>query len=135
MKNMIVGIFGCFLLIYTVILSLGIYSITTRRNEVDNCLASCLESAMRRYYEVNMYTPGGAGQDNNVDSSTVEEMLVDDIEERLNSDSDVETTVYVCDMQKGIISAKVEEKFELPGGIEKIISCTKTIIADRSVYE
>ena len=62
-------------------------------------------------------------------------VFVDDIEERLNSDSDVETTVYVCDMQKGIISAKVEEKFELPGGIEKIISCTKTIIADRSVYE
>ncbi|MEE1028369.1 MAG: hypothetical protein UH211_06765 [Agathobacter sp.] len=135
MKNMIVGIFGCFLLIYTIILSLSIYSISVRRNEVENCLASCLESAMKKFYEEDMYMFRRDKTVGDTDNSLVENWLEEDIQERLNSDSQVETTIYVCDMEKGIISAKVEEVFELPAGIEKRISCTKTIIADRSIYE
>ena len=36
----------------------------------------------------------------------------------------------VCDMEKGIISAGIEEEFRLPTGVTKKISCKKTIVAD-----
>lgn len=140
MKNMIIGIFGCFLVIYTVALTLSIYSIYVRQNELNNCLASCLESAMRRYYEEGMIMVGGSKKElslaeSGYNSNMLKMQLEDEIEQRLQSDSKVNTTIYVCDFEKGIISAKVEEEFELPVGIEKTISCTKTIIADRSAYE
>lgn len=135
MKNMILGIFGGFMVIYIVALTLSIYSICVRKNEVENCLAASLESTMKRYYGNKMFTVGNFTQNCDVDNNYIEDELICDIETRLQSDSKVDITIYVCDLEKGIISAKVEETFELPVGIEKNISCTKTIVADRRVYE
>lgn len=45
------------------------------------------------------------------------------------------TTVYVCDMEKGIISAAIEEEFKLPTGVTKKISCKKTIVADQPMED
>ena len=131
MKNIIMGIIGCFLVIYTVALSLGVHSMYVRKNEIDNCVASVLESSMERYYERNGLLP----ENNTMDNASVQNEIIHVINERLQADSDTEVMVCACDMEKGIISAKVEEVFELPAGIEKRISCTKTIIADRSIYE
>ena len=44
-------------------------------------------------------------------------------------------TVYVCDMEKGIISAGIEEEFKLPTGVTKKISCKKTIVADQPMED
>ncbi len=44
-------------------------------------------------------------------------------------------TVYVCDMEKGIISAGIEEEFKLPTGVTKKISCKKTIVADEPMED
>ena len=49
--------------------------------------------------------------------------VIDDINERLTAGGTASATVYVCDMEKGIISAGIEEEFKLPTGVTKKISC------------
>ncbi len=131
MKNVILGIIGCFIVIYTAMLSLSIYSVSVRKNQMEKCLSSALMSTMNKYYRPNMYVVDKAA----VDDSNVENELISNIEDRLTSDSDIETMIYVCDMEKGIISAKIEEQFKLPMGRTKTISCTKTIVADQPMGE
>ena len=65
------------------------------------------------------------------EESEVEEELINDIEDRLTSDSEVQVNIRICDMEKGIISAEIRESFVLPFGIKKEIIASKTIIADR----
>ena len=131
MKNIIMGIIGCFLVIYTVALSLGVHSMYVRKNEIDNCVASVLESSMERYYEKNGLLP----ENNTIDNASVQNEIIHVINERLQADSDTYVMVWACDMEKGIISVKVKDVFMLPGGVQKEINCKKTIIVDKSIRE
>lgn len=44
--------------------------------------------------------------------------VLEDIKARLGDCDNLNTTIYVCDMDKGIISARIENDLELPMGIE-----------------
>lgn len=131
MKNTVLGIIGCLIAVYTAMLSLSVYNVCVRRNQMEKTLSSVLQCAMESYYEPNMYI---------VDKETVDnyegkKAIISDLEERFTADGKVDAMVYVCDMQKGIISAGVEEEFNLPIGITKKISCKKIILADQPMEE
>ena len=131
MKNTVLGIIGCLIAVYTAMLSLSVYNVCVRRNQMEKTLSSVLQCAMESYYEPNMYI---------VDKETVDnyegkKAIISDLEERFTADGEVDAMVYVCDMQKGIISAGVEEEFNLPIGITKKISCKKIILADQPMEE
>lgn len=57
----------------------------------------------------------------------MEKAVIEDIDERLTAGGNASTTVYVCDMEKGIISAEIEEEFKLPTGATKKISCKRLL--------
>ncbi|MCM1284126.1 MAG: hypothetical protein NC180_10010 [Muribaculaceae bacterium] len=50
MKQVILGLLGTAIVIYTVVSCLSIYSISSRRNEMENCLATVLKQNMDEYY-------------------------------------------------------------------------------------
>ena len=50
MKNVILGLLGCVIAIYTIVSCLSIYSISSRKNEVENCVAQVVKQNMQRYY-------------------------------------------------------------------------------------
>ena len=131
MKNTVLGIIGCLIAVYTAMLSLSVYNVCVRRNQMEKTLSSVLQCAMESYYEPNMYIV----DKETVDNYEVKKAIISDLEERFTADGDMDTMVYVCDMQKGIISAGVEEKFNLPIGITKKISCKKIILADQPMEE
>lgn len=131
MKNVIMGVIGGLLVVYTIVLTLGLYSVNVRKNEVNNCVAAVLGTTMSRYYEQNDVTPYSEV----VNNALVENEIKAQIMERLNSDSEVSIRVNACDINKGIISVNVQEKFVMPGGIEKTIDCKKTVIIDKSIRE
>ena len=122
MKNTVLGIIGCLIAVYTAMLSLSVYNVCVRRNQMEKTLSSVLQCAMESYYET-------------VDNYEVKKAIISDLEERFTADGEVDAMVYVCDMQKGIISAGVEEEFNLPIGITKKISCKKIILADQPMEE
>lgn len=131
MKNTVLGIIGCLIAVYTAMLSLSVYNVCVRRNQMEKTLSSVLQCAMESYYEPNMYIV----DKETVDNYEVKKAIISDLEERFTADGKVDAMVYVCDMQKGIISAGVEEEFNLPVGITKKISCKKIILADQPMEE
>lgn len=131
MKNTVLGIIGCLIAVYTAMLSLSVYNVCVRRNQMEKTLSSVLQCAMESYYEPNMYIV----DKETVDNYEVKKAIISDLEERFTADGKVDAMVYVCDMQKGIISAGGEEEFNLPIGITKKISCKKIILADQPMEE
>lgn len=131
MKNTVLGIIGCLIAVYTAMLSLSVYNVCVRKNQMEKTLSSVLQCAMESYYKPNMYIV----DKETVDNYEVKKAIISDLEERFTADGEVDAMVYVCDMQKGIISAGVEEEFNLPIGITKKISCKKIILADRPMEE
>lgn len=131
MKNAVLGIIGCLIAVYTAMLSLSVYNVCVRRNQMEKTLSSVLQCAMESYYEPNMYIV----DKETVDNYEVKKAIISDLEERFTADGEMDAMVYVCDMQKGIISAGVEEEFNLPIGITKKISCKKIILADQPMEE
>lgn len=131
MKNTVLGIIGCLIAVYTAMLSLSVYNVCVRRNQMEKTLSSVLQCAMESYYEPNMYIV----DKETVDNYEVKKAIISDLEERFTADGEMDAMVYVCDMQKGIISAGVEEEFNLPIGITKKISCKKIILADQLMEE
>lgn len=131
MKNTVLGIIGCLIAVYTAMLSLSVYNVCVRRNQMEKTLSSVLQCVMESYYEPNMYIV----DKETVDNYEVKKAIISDLEERFTADGEMDAMVYVCDMQKGIISAGVEEEFNLPIGITKKISCKKIILADQPMEE
>lgn len=131
MKNTVLGIIGCLIAVYTAMLSLSVYNVCVRKNQMEKTLSSVLQCAMESYYEPNMYIV----DKETVDNYEVKKAIISDLEERFTADGKMDAMVYVCDMQKGIISAGVEEEFNLPIGITKKISCKKIILADQPMEE
>ena len=131
MKNTVLGIIGCLIAVYTAMLSLSVYNVCVRRNQMEKTLSSVLQCAMDSYYKPNMYIV----DKETVDNYEVKKAIISDLEERFTADGKMDVMVYVCDMQKGIISAGVEEEFNLPIGITKKISCKKIILADQPMEE
>ena len=112
-------------------LGLSVYNMTVRENQMEKSLSLALSGAMNRYYEPNMYIVDKKP----VSSYDVEKAVIEDINERLTVGGTAIATVYVCDMEKGIISAGIEEEFKLPTGVTKKISCKKTIVADQPMED
>lgn len=131
MKNTVLGIIGCLIAVYTAMLSLSVYNVCVRKNQMEKTLSSVLQCAMESYYEPNMYIV----DKETVDNYEVKKAIISDLEERFTADGKMDAMVYVCDMQKGIISAGIEEEFNLPIGITKKISCKKIILADQPMEE
>lgn len=131
MKNTVLGIIGCLIAVYTAMLSLSVYNVCVRKNQMEKTLSSVLQCAMESYYKPNMYIV----DKETVDNYEVKKAIISDLEERFTADGKMDAMVYVCDMQKGIISAGVEEEFNLPIGITKKISCKKIILADQPMEE
>ena len=48
MKNIILGILGCMVAVYTIVSCLSIYSISTRKNEMENCISQVLKYHLNR---------------------------------------------------------------------------------------
>ena len=123
MKNIILGILGCMIAVYTIVSCLSIYSISTRKNEMENCISQVLKYHLNRYYATG------------VSDTEVEAFVRQEIRQQLHTASRVSIDVKSCDMVSGVISVRVTEDFVLPGGFHKSIACDKTILVETEVIE
>lgn len=118
MKNIILGFTGCILVICTVVCCLSIYSISVRKNEMENNTAQAVEQNLRTFYQ-------SGKSDEEAKEELRQELML-----RLNSASRLIVDVKACDMEQGILSVRVTEQFRLPGGQEKEVVCEKTMIVE-----
>ena len=118
LKNIILGFTGCMLVLCTVVSCLSIYSISVRKNELENCTAQVVEQSIKNYYH-----SGKTDEE-------AKEALRQELLQRLGSASQLSVDVKACDMEKGILSVRVSEIFTLPGGQKKEVACEKTMIVE-----
>ena len=109
--------------VYTIVSCLSIYSISTRKNEMENCISQVLKYHLNRYYATG------------VSDTEVEAFVRQEIRQQLHTASRVSIDVKSCDMVSGVISVRVTEDFVLPGGVHKSIACDKTILVETEVIE
>ncbi len=121
MKNIVLGMIGAVVAVYLLVFCLSVYSISARKNEMENCLSQVLEQNLLYYY-------GSTYSD-----AVVKKAVTDDLGARLQADSKIVIDVHTCDMEKGILSAVLREEFYLPIGTSKTITCAKTVIAEKEI--
>ncbi len=128
MKNVILGIIGIFIVIYTVLISLSIYSVQSRKNELENCLSQVVEYVLEENYRPKEMLYGtGIPKSNEEIAKEIEKL----IRMRISSDTMVDVYILECDMEKGILSVRIEETYILPNGKIRTDSYAKTAIIDR----
>lgn len=127
MKNVILGLFGGIVFIYSVIICLSIFTIQSRKNEVENCLAQIVEQTLEEnYVPLLMRT-----NDYQVpDATIVKNQIIKDIERRITSNSTYTITILACDMDKGILSVRIDEAYPMPMGKRRAWHFTKTAIVE-----
>lgn len=118
MKHVILGLLCSAIAICTIVSCLCIYSVSSRRNEVENCVAQVLKQNLQTYYAKDS------------SDAEVEAYVRQDLTARLCSASRVSIDIQACDMTLGILSVSVSEEFFMPNGMRRTIQCSKTVIVE-----
>lgn len=119
MKNLILGLVGIFITLYTVLLGLNILYVQTQKNELEKQVSRIVKNTLENEYQ--------KGED-----SFVEQMLLQEITDVLSTKrSRVEIDVQGIDLEKGFLSVKVTKYVEMLNGKEKAIVVEKTAIMER----
>ena len=127
MKNLIFGILCSGILVYTLMIGLTAYNITSRRSELNRSVSAVLCGYLEEYYEGNPLHEDSSLTEEDVSRAVSEELTL-----RLNTASAVRVEIDAIDLTSGILSAKVTEGFYLPTGSWKEISCKRTAIVERA---
>lgn len=122
MKNLIMGILCSVIGVLTILSCLGIYSISVRKNEMDNSVSAVVKQTLKNCYA-------------SAADAEAEQYMRRELLGRLGSDSKVAITVHACDMAQGILSVTVTEEFYLPNRRKKVLRCQKTVIVDAKEAE
>lgn len=127
MKNVIMGIVGGFLIVYAVVLSLSVYGMQSRENELNNHLSAVVVEVLE-----NNYAPSGIRIDGKTARSNqeIQKEVEEELRLRIHSDTDVKVSILACDMNMGILSVKVEEEYKTPCGNRTFVR-QKTAIVER----
>lgn len=122
MKNIIVGLIGIFISLYTLLIGLNILFVQTQKNELEKQVSRIVKNTLENEYQ--------KGED-----SFVEQMLVQELVEVLSTErSRLEIEVQGIDLEKGFLSVKVTKHVEMLNGREKTIMVEKTAIMERDYF-
>lgn len=136
MKNILMGFVGSIVLMYSILISLTIYGIKLRENEMNRTLSQIgIEALENNYVPEFLRTEDSVAW--SVECSNAEKkakkQLKEDVEQCSNDDSQVEITILCCDMDKGLLSFEVKQDFSIPFGRSMSRSYARTILVDREV--
>ena len=127
MKQVILGVYGIFLMVAMTMLGLTVYGMQSRENEMNNCLSRIVRDTLEENYVPHFLQDEleGKGDDE------VAAELKRRIGEAIHTDSEVEIDVICCDMKKGILSVAVTESYNTPLGTRTEREYRRTAIVDR----
>ena len=123
MKNIVLGIIGIGITLYTLLIGLQILSTQTQKNELEKQVSRIVKNTLEAEY--------GGG-----DETLAEQMLIQEITSCVSAKSGrVEVDVKAIDLQKGILSVKVTKWVEMLNGREKKLVVEKTAIVERAYVD
>ena len=119
MKNIILGIIGIFITLYTLLTGLNILHYQTQKNELENHISRIVKNTLEAEYQTG-------------EEAYVEQKLLQEIKDCVSTRSgSLEVEVQGIDLQKGLLSVRVTKRVEMLNGREKEIVVEKTAIVER----
>ena len=119
MKNIMLGIIGIFVVLYTLQIGLNILFFQTQKNELEKHVSRIVKNTLE----------SELGKD---EEAFVKQMLLEELKETLSGDAgELEIEIQGIDLQKGFLSVRVVKRVEMLNGKEKTIVVEKTAIVDR----
>lgn len=127
MKNIIIGMYGGLIFCYTIAICLSLYVTQIRKNELLNCISEIVWQTMDCNFVPDLlrdetYVPASAAK--------VKQEIEEELSRRIAPGIEWNMAIPTCDMDKGILSVRVEEQYLLPNGKEKTWYVSKTVIVE-----
>uniref|UniRef100_UPI004056B6CB hypothetical protein n=1 Tax=Agathobacter sp. TaxID=2021311 RepID=UPI004056B6CB len=121
MKNTILGIVGTWIAIYTIAIAMEVYNTQVRENQLDNAISHIVQEVLKTHYQ-------GSNAQAKAD-------LQERIKDGLHAGAEPEIEILALDMEKGIISVTVTERYRQANGAVRAVSASKTAIMERAGLE
>lgn len=119
MKNIMLGIIGIFVTLYTVMIGLNILYFQTQKNQLEKHVSRIVKNILEAEYQTG-------------EESYVKQMLSQEIKNVISEEKgNLEIEVQGIDLEKGFLSVRVIKRVEMLNGKEKTIVVEKTAIMDR----
>lgn len=93
-----------------------------RKNELQRVLDRAVEQAVEGLLEEK----GSEGMTENFLETFIRQMM-----QGIESDSEITVQVMGADMEKGLLSVRVEEQFFHPGGVKAAVAADKTVVLEQ----
>lgn len=119
MKSYVLGMIGIGIILYMILCFVSIYSISTRKNELDNCASDVIRHVLEQYYG-----------DGSVPQDKMVQIVEDEIQKRLNSSSKIDVEIIAMDLVKGLFFVEIRESFYLPNGFYKELKVRRNAIME-----
>ena len=122
MKNIILGIIGVCVILYTFFSGLDILTFQTSKNEMEKHVSRILENILEAEYQTG-------------DVEAVKQTLTQEITSAISKNDTVKVEVLAIDLEKGLLSIKVTKQIGLFNGKKREIAVEKTAIIERTIMK
>ena len=119
MKNVILGMIGILVTLYTLQIGLNILYFQTQKNQLEKQVSRIVKHTLEAEY--------GSGEE-----TAVKQMLIQEMKAAISDyEGNLEIEVQGMDLQKGFLSVRVTKRVEMLNGKEKTVVVEKTAIMER----
>lgn len=123
MKNMVTMIVSIMLGALMMMIVMTLQGRTNRSMEIESSLSSIVEETVENMTIDKKYTIS------NYDEFVAD--LTSELSKKLDTDSSIIIRVLNADMEKGILSVRIEEEYSHPNGNKGTVECERTVILDK----
>ena len=119
MKNIILGLIGVLITMYTLLIGLSILSFYTQKNALEKQVSRIVKNTLEIEFQ-------------NKDTVYVEQMLLQELNECVSGENArLQVEIRAMDLEKGILSVRVSKRVVMLNGKEREIVVEKTAIVER----
>lgn len=118
MKNIILGMIGVFISIYTLLIGLDILMYQTSKNQIEKQVSRIVKHVLETNYQRD-------------DVEMVKQMMTEEILSSVSKNGTIKVEIEAIDLEKGLLSVSVTKQIQMLNGKEKEIRIEKTAIVDR----
>ena len=119
MKNILLGLIGVMITVYTLLIGLNILTVQSHKNQLERNLSRVVKNVLEGEYE-------------QPSEESILQMIQEEVSDVMQDKGKREVEILTMDLQKGILSVRVTEYITTIVGTQKEIVIEKTALVERS---
>ena len=119
MKNILLGLIGVMITVYTLLIGLNILTVQSHKNQLERNLSRVVKNVLEGEFE-------------QPSEESILQMIEEEVSDVMQEKGKREVEILALDLQKGILSVRVTEYITTIVGTQKEIVIEKTALVERS---